>query len=56
MKNYSLLKCEKLLYCSDDKVFSQYFGNMTRTHEIGNFSGVLLKIWEEMYDYNFTID
>ena len=27
-----------------DIVFSQYFGNMTHTHEIGNFSGVFLKI------------
>ena len=27
--------------------FSQYFGNMTHIYEIGNFSGVLLKIGEK---------
>ena len=29
------------------KEFFQYFGKMTHTHGIGNFSGVLLRIWKK---------
>jgi hypothetical protein len=47
---FGLRKMKEIVAYPTSGIFFQDFGNMTHTHRIGNFSGVLLKIGEKKHD------